>query len=231
MTYVTLTIFFPSIVTDVIIKMGELIKLFDKRTRELVLSAEAIESSAKLKSISAKHLGITAQSLGFISALLPHLRAALLAQLPPNLHMQLAELDRVSLSLIDHHGLIVDKLVEIAAYAVESSAAGLKKVDWDRFQGHCEYFVEIYRNISALHRVLLETLPAEQLQDIFSRIFSSLCRRLPSHFDDIMPLTQTGKQRILDEVTHLISELYRLKLVETASIGNLEEVFRKKYGM
>ena len=229
MTYVTLTIFFPSIVTDVIIKMGELIKLFDKRTRELVLSAEAIESSAKLKSISAKHLAITAQSLGFLSALLPHFRAALLAQLPPNLQMQLAELDRVSLSLIDHHGLIVDKLVEIAAYAVESSASGLKKVDWDRFQGQCEYFVEIYRNISALHRVLLETLPTEQLQDIFSRIFASLCRRLPSHFEDIMPLTQTGKQRILDEVTHLISELYRLKQVETSSIGNLEDTFRKKY--
>ena len=229
MTYVTLTIFFPSIVTDVIIKMGELIKLFDKRTRELVLSAEAIESSAKLKSISAKHLAITAQSLGFLSALLPHFRAALLAQLPPNLQMQLAELDRVSLSLIDHHGLIVDKLVEIAAYAVESSASGLKKVDWDRFQGQCEYFVEIYRNISALHRVLLETLPGEQLQDIFSRIFASLSRRLPSHFEDIMPLTQTGKQRILDEVTHLISELYRLKQVETSGIGNLEEIFRKKY--
>jgi vacuolar protein sorting-associated protein 54 len=211
--YLNIAVSFPTIGTEVITKTAEILRLFDKRTRELVLAAEAIESAARLKSISAKHLAITSQSLGLVLALLPHFRAALLAQLPPSHHMQLTELDRVVNLLIEHHGLIVDKLVEIAAYAVDSSSNGLRKVDWDIFQGQCDYFVEVTRNVSALHRVLQEILPSEQIQDIFSRIFASLCRKMPAHFEDIMPDTHTGKQRILDEVTHLVSSLIRLKQV------------------
>ena len=52
-----------------------------------------------------------------------------------------------------------------------------------------------------VHKVLAEVLPPELLQDIFSRIFNSLARRLPAHFEEIMPGTETGKQRILDEIS------------------------------
>ncbi len=225
--YLDIAMSFSSLTTDVITKTADLLKFFDKRTKDLVLCAEAIESAAKLKSISAKHLAITAQSISFLLALLPHLRAALLAQLPSNQHMQLVELDRVSQSFIEHHGLIVDKLVEIAAYAVDGSSLGLRKIDWDRYTG-CDYFVEVLKNISALHRVLQESLPVEQIQDIFSRIFAAISRKIPQHFDEILPTTKAGKQRILDEISHLVGELSRLK-GESAALNTLEESFRKKY--
>ena len=249
--YLEISFSFAPVTTDVIMKSVELLKLFDTRTKQLVLGAQAIQSAARLKSISAKHLAVTAQSINMLAALLPHVRAALLAQLPPKHHIQLTELDRVSHTLIDHHGQIVAKFVSIVGDFVDHSASRLRLVDWDTFaqtptqpqsvsgsqgQGQsqattCDYFEEIQRNINALHRVLIETLPPEQIQDVFSRIFALLNRRIPSHFEEVMPATQTGRQRILDEVTHLVGAFSRLKLIDAMSATSpLEENFRRRYG-
>lgn len=230
LNYLDVAFNFQPVTADAIGKIVELLRLFDGRTKQLVLGAQAIQSSARLKSISAKHLAITGQSIGLVVALLPHIRAALLAQIPPKHHILLTEMDRISNELIEHHGLIVSKFVSIVGDFVDASSIKLKQIDWDRFQGQCEYFEEVQRNIIALHRVLLTILPPEQIMDVFSRIFALLCRKIPSHFDEVMPNTQTGKQRILDEVTHLITSFSRLKQIDCTQLTNsLEESFRKKY--
>lgn len=230
LTYLDISLSFQLIASELISKIIELIRLFDHRTRQLVLGAQAIQSAARLKSISARHLGITAQSIGFLTALLPHIRTALLAQLSIKHHLMLTEFDRISHELLDHHSAIVSKFVSIVSDSLDSSSLKLRSVDWDRFQGQCEYFDEVLRNVTALHRVLVQLLPSEQLQDIFSRIFLLLNRKIPSHFEDIMPSTQTGKQRILDDVTHLVTTFSRLKQIDCKEITNiLEENFRKRY--
>ena len=241
LNYLNISVSFAPVTTDVIGKTVELLKLFDHRTKQLVLGAQAIQSAARLKSISAKHLAVTAQSIGLLLALLPHIRAALLAQLPPKHHMQLLELDRVSHTLIDHHGRIVAKFVGIVGDFIDQSASRLRTVDWDSYKQNpqnpspsCEYFEEIQRNVTALHRVLLETLPPEQVQDVFSRIFALLNRRIPMHFEDTMPSTMAGKQRILDEVAHLVIAFSRLKQIDQVALtatATLEEAFRRRYGV
>lgn len=241
LNYLNISVSFAPVTTDVIGKTVELLKLFDHRTKQLVLGAQAIQSAARLKSISAKHLAVTAQSIGLLLALLPHIRAAILAQLPPKHHMQLLELDRVSHTLIDHHGRIVAKFVGIVGDFVDQSAIRLRTVDWDSYrQGpqasspSCEYFEEIQRTVTALHRVLLETLPPEQVQDVFSRIFALLNRRIPMHFEETMPSTAAGKQRILDEVAHLVIAFSRLKQIDQVALlatATLEESFRRRYGV
>lgn len=231
MVYLDVAVSFPNITTEIISKIVELVRLFDSRSRQLVLGAQAIQSAARLKSISAKHLSITAQSVGLVSALLPHIRAALLSQLPPKHQLLLTEFDRVSHELIDHHGQIVAKFVSIVGDSVEASSGRLRSIDWDRFQGQCEYFDEVQKNVAALHRVLSSILPPEQVQDVFSRIFSLLSRKIPSHFEEIMPSTQTGRQRILDEISHLVTSFSQLRQVDSKVANNtLEEAFRKRYG-
>lgn len=231
LTYLEVAFNFSPVTADVINKCVELLRLFNSRTRQLVLGAQAIQSAARLKSISAKHLAITGQSLGLLSALLPHIRAALLAQIPPKHQLLLTELDRVSHDLIDHHGQIVAKFVAIVGDFVDASATRLRGVDWDHFQGlQCEYFEEVQRNVLALHRVLQAVLPPAQIQDVFSRIFALLNRKIPAHFEEIMPSTQTGRQRILDEVTHLVTAFSRIKQVDASALtDSLEETFRKRY--
>ena len=216
-------------------KIVELLKLFDTRSRLLVLGAGAIQSAARLKSISAKHLAYTAQSLGFLRALIPHIRAALLAVLPPSQHILLSELERVAGDLIDHHSSIVAKLVTIAGDSIDASVTKLRSVDWERFQLPCEYFEDVARNISALHRVLYDCIPAELLQDIFSRIFALISRKLPTHFTDechIDPTNPTSRQRIVEAVVLLTTALGRLKGLDPgANLVNLEATFRKKYSV
>ena len=229
MIFLDITVNFSPVTTDIISKTVEILRLFDSRTKQLVLGAQAIQSSARLKSIAAKHLCVTAQSLGLLLAILPHIRAALLAQLAPKHHMLLTELDRVQHSIIDHQSQILSKFVSIVSDFVDASAMKLKSVDWDRFQGQCEYFDDVQRNITALHRVLQSVLPTEQVQDVFSRIFLLLNRKVVQHFEDIMPSTQTGRQRILDEVVHLVNSCSVLKQVD-ASVITLEDTFRIKFG-
>ena len=111
--YLDLALNFPEVTTEIIGKVVELLRLFDSKTKQLVLGAQAVKSAARLKNISAKHLAITSQSVGLLLALLPHIRTALLVQLPPKQHMLLTELDRVSHGLIDHHNQLLAKLVSI----------------------------------------------------------------------------------------------------------------------
>jgi vacuolar protein sorting-associated protein 54 len=231
LTYLEVAFNFSPVTADVINKIVELLRLFNSRTRQLVLGAQAIQSAARLKSISAKHLAVTGQSLGLINTLLPHIRAALLAQIPPKHQLLLTELDRVSHDLIDHHGQIVAKLVTIVGDFVDASATRLRAVDWDHFQGlQCEYFEEVQRNVLALHRVLQAVLPPAQIQDVFSRIFALLNRKIPAHFDEIMPSTPTGRQRILDEITHLVTAFSRIKQIDASALTDtLEDTFRKRY--
>lgn len=229
LVYLEIAASLPSITTDAITKTGELLALFNTRVRQLILGAQAIQTAARLKSISAKCLCLTAQSLSFIVAIFPHIRAALLAQLPPKHHILLAGLDRTSASLLEHHGSVLAKFVDIVGDLVEASANKLPSTDWDA--GNKEvvpYFDEIIKNLSALHRVLESNLPAEQVQDVFSRIFAALQRKMLSHFENVRPNSKAGKQRIVDEVSHLVVSLSRLKKVDTSNLG-VEQAFQSKY--
>jgi vacuolar protein sorting-associated protein 54 len=230
LAYLHIAIHFAPVTGDILSKTVEIIKFFDTRTKQLVLGAQAIQSTARLKSIAAKHLCIAAQCISFLLALLPHLRAALLAQLPPKHHVALASLDESYHSLADHHSKILAKFVSIVSDFVDKSAERLPSVDWDRFNGKSEYFEEVNRNVTALHRVLVAHLPAEHMQDVFNRIFAQLNRKMLVHFDEISPSTQTGRQRITDEVSHLVIELSKLKNINPSSIV-IEESFRKRYSL
>eukprot|EP00605_Chrysophyceae_sp_TOSAG23-4_P002849 GSChrysophyteH1.ASY1.ANO1.3138.1 assembled CDS len=232
MSYLEITMGFPSITGEVITSTKEIIQFFNKQTLTLVLGSGAQKSQAQLRSISAKHLTVTAQSLGLILAMLPHIRAAFLTQLPPNRSMQLTELDRLTQELLDHHSQILTKFVIILGDAIDMSSAKLSGVNWDTASGRTEYFEDVSKNITALHRVLLldAMLPLEQVQDVFSRIFALLLRKLPTHFEDVMPHTKTGKQRILDEATHITATFSLLKNIEcSGEMKQIEELFQRKY--
>lgn len=228
LTYLEIAILFPPITREVISKTVDICALFDTRSRQLVLGAQAIQSAARLQSIAAKHLAIMAQCLSFFRAIFPHLRVALLAQLPVEQHSSMVEIDRVSQSMTDHHSKVLSKFVSIVGDFVDSSAIKLRQVDWDRFSGNCEYFEEVSKNVTAMHRVLQSYLPPDQMKDVFTRIFILLNTKIPSHFDEILPSTQTGKQRIVDEIGHLCSNLARLKFTDSSTL-TIEDTFRRKF--
>jgi vacuolar protein sorting-associated protein 54 len=229
LTYLEIAILFPPMTKEVMSKTVDICALFDTRSRQLVLGAQAIQSAARLQSIAAKHLAIMAQCLSFFRAVFPHLRVALLAQLPGEQHSSsMIEIDRVSHNMTEHHSKVLSKFVSIVGDFVDSSAVKLRQIDWDRFSGNCDYFEEVSRNVTAMHRVLQSYLPPDQMKDVFTRIFILLNSKIPSHFDETLPSTQTGRQRIVDEISHLASNLSRLKFTDSSSL-TIEETFRKKF--
>ena len=86
---------FQTLATNVVGKVAELLRLFNTRSTHLVLGAGSIHSAARLKSINAKHLAIVTQCIALVLAILPHIRAALMAQLPAKQHALLYDLDKI----------------------------------------------------------------------------------------------------------------------------------------
>lgn len=234
-SYLDIAVTFSSVTGEIINMIKDLIQLFNKSARMLVLGSGAQKSLAQLRSISAKHLTATAQSLAVLLAVLPHVRAALLSQLPPNRNVHLLELDRVSQDIVEHHGDILSKFVTIVSDSMDSALPRLRTLDWDNETvDKCEYFELLAKNIEALHRVLItdSMLPLEQAQDIFSRVFASLQRKLPKHFETIQPSTRAGRQRILDEVGHLGNALALLRQLDsTALVRSLESQFNERFAI
>lgn len=233
-SYLDIAVSFSSVTGEIINMIKDLIQLFNKSAKMLVLGSGAQKSLAQLRSISAKHLTATAQSLAVLLAVLPHVRAALLSQLPPNRNVLLLELDRVSQDIVEHHGEILSKFVAIVSDSMDSALPRLRNLDWDNETvDKCEYFELLAKNIEALHRVLITDtmLPLEQAQDIFSRVFALLQRKLPKHFETIKPSTRAGRQRILDEVGHLGNALALLRQLDSSSlVRSLESNFTERYG-
>merc|ERR1711976_280884 len=102
-----------------------------------------------------------------------------------------------------------------------------KDTDWDNLgEKTCPFFEDLTKGLSSMHKVLYTHLPASQLEDVYSRIFSLLSQRLEEYFADVEPATMIGKQRIVDDITHLVTTLSLLRGVNPDNLTAIEEHFQ-----
>lgn len=227
---------FQTLATNVVGKVAELFRFFNTRSTQLVLGAGAIHSAARLKSINAKHLSIVTQCIALALAVLPHIRAALMAQLPAKQHALLSDLDKIKLDYSDHSEKILAKLVSIIGGIVEHSlAAKIPQTNFDNLAGTASSSVEndileptpfidsVLTNTKKMHQVLNVMLPPDLLRDVFSQIFAYLDQKVPSLYKNFaavridpnapnktrfsMPTTEYGKRRMVSEVDHMTKTL------------------------
>lgn len=238
MTNLSCAAYFQSLAPNATTKVVELMRLFNSRTTSLVLGAGAIHSAARLKSINAKHLSYVTQCLGMITALLPHIRAALMAQLPAKQHTLLADLDTIKKEYLDHNEKVLNKFVSIIGGIVEHGLAPrITGTDFDARSKDkpidnpdniecCVFLDGISSSTRKLHQVLSSLLPPDHLQDVFSRIFAYLDQKIPALFITAsttspgkesngspafqFPLSDGGKHRLLLEVASLTKSLNAL---------------------
>jgi len=223
--------FFPTLASNVIKHISDLFKLFNTLSTDLVLEAGAIKAAAKLKNISAKHLGYLSQSLGLIRAVIPHVRAALAACLPPKQQeLQLVEIDKAAQDFREHDEKILAKFVSIMEGMLEETSSSLEKFNWDAMNSDpCEFLLSVAKHTASMHKILQPLLHPSQLQDVFSRICEVFNRRLPEYFINIRPTSQAGKQRIIDEVSHIEISLRKLAGINSENL-TLVKTFKDKYG-
>lgn len=253
MTYLSAAANFQqSLATNAVTKVVELMRLFNSRTTNLVLGAGAIHSAARLKSINAKHLSYVTQCLGMTMALLPHVRAALMAQLPPKQHTLLTDLDNIKNEFKDHNEKVLNKFVSIIGGIVEHGLAPrIASIDFDERAKNqtaqespenvqCFVFLDgISSSTRKLHHVLNALLPPDHLQDVFSRIFAHLDQQIPALFIAAastaafsFPSTDAGKYRLLSEVAHttkILNELAGVLPWDFTAINVLERKMDYKF--
>jgi len=198
-----------------------------------VLGAGAIHSAARLKSINAKHLAIVTQCIALMLAILPHIRAALMAQLPAKQHALLTDLDKIKADYSEHSEKVLNKLVSIIGGIVEHSLAPkISQTSFDERATNtptpedpdaalecCAFLDSVLTNTTKMHQVLKVMLPDELLRDVFSRIFAYLDHKIPSLYkvaatsdekNFTMPATENGKIRMIKEVQYMAGALNRL---------------------
>eukprot|EP00980_Cylindrotheca_fusiformis_P001466 scaffold345_cov134-Cylindrotheca_fusiformis.AAC.77 len=235
MTNMSAAASFQSPASIAVAKVTELLRLFNARTTHLVLGAGAIQSAARLKSINAKHLSMVTQCLGMILALLPHIRFALMAQLPPKQHTLLSSLDRIKKDYVDHNEKVLNKFVTIIGGIVEHGLAPrIATIDFDARARDlksddsklacCVFLEGISTNTRKMHQVLNALLPPDHLQDVFSRIFAFVDQKVPTLFIEAasgskkqngkpsfrLPSTDEGKLRMILEVEYTTEKLNSL---------------------
>lgn len=206
---------FGSLSSSVVGKVAELLRLFNSRSTHLVLGTGAMQSSAKLKSINAKHLSLVTQCLGLIIAVLPHIRASLMTQLPPKQHTLLNCFDQIRRDFAEHNEKVLNQLVNIIGVIVEEKLLPkLSGTDFDSngAQHPCVFLDGIATNTKKMHQVLRTALSPDHLRDVFSRIFMHLDTKLPEFLtvaaqrEDIhfsLPQTDSGKHTLLREIDSL----------------------------
>ncbi|KAM3577725.1 hypothetical protein VYU27_000269 [Nannochloropsis oceanica] len=230
--YLNVAANFPTLAMDVMQRVVDLLRLFNARTAQLVLGAGAIQATARLRSITAKHLALAAQCLGLVIVLIPHVRAALGAHLQAKQRAFLLELDRLRQEYAEHQGRILGKFVGIIGELVAQSAAntGLRETDWDAMgSAACRFVEEVIKGVSTMHKVLVGFLPAGHVQDVFGRVFDLLGLRLKDYLEEARPMTNAGRQRLVDEVSHLVTSLSMLRGVNAEVLTQLEMTIKEKY--
>jgi vacuolar protein sorting-associated protein 54 len=251
MTNLSAAAHFRSLAANAVGKIAELLRVFNTRATQLVLGAGAINSAARLKSINAKHLSLVTQCLGMMLALLPHIRAALMAQLPPKQHTLLTDIDKIKKDYVDHNENVLNKFVTIIGGIVEHGLAPriantnfdarARDLPFDTLENlSCCVFLEgVSSNTRKMHQVLNALLPPDHLQDVFSRIFAYVDQKLPalliaatnptsngpSSFK--FPETVEGKRRFLLEVECMTQNLNRMNGVHPWDFTAIQVLERK----
>jgi vacuolar protein sorting-associated protein 54 len=171
-------------------------------------------------------------------ALLPHIRAALMAQLPAKQHTLLSEIDKIKKEYQDHNEKVINKFVSIIGGIVEHGLAPrIANTDFAKRENEkpiddpdsvpcCVFLEGISNSTKKLHQVLIALLPPDHLQDVFSRIFAYLDEKIPALFIAAtstsnhqqngstsfqFPSTDDGKRRFLLEVRHTTKSLNSLE--------------------
>ena len=197
-----------------LLRIVELLRLFNTRTQQLVLGADARRRlNNPLKSITAKHLALCSQCLSLVIAELPHIRAAIANHLQQKQHALLLELDKMTSEYQEHNEKILSKFIGILDELTQGTCGALEDVNFDTVQPASK-LRELAKGTTTLHTVLHKVLPPEQMHEVFARIFDLFCRRLPQYFTTVSPSTPQGCQRVRDDITHFVAQLKKIDSIQ-----------------
>nr|KYP37688.1 Vacuolar protein sorting-associated protein 54 [Cajanus cajan] len=210
--YIDMNNLVPTLSSEVVHRVVEILKFFNTRTCQLVLGAGAMQVSG-LKSITSKHLALASQVISFVHAIIPDIRQILFLKVPETRKiLLLSEIDRVAQDYKVHRDEIHSKLVQIMRERLLVHLRGLPQIveSWNRPEDAdpqpSQFARSLTKEVGYLQRVLSRTLNEEDVQAIFGQvvvIFHSQISEAFSRFDISTPPAKNRCQSkaVLDQET------------------------------
>ncbi len=194
----------PEVAPEVITATVDLLRKYNVKSSHAVLGAGAIHS-AGLKRITAKHLALSAQTLGALLALLPSIRASMVMRIPASQHVLLTEFTCVTSDFMQHEQRILSKLVTIVKDLLIKCCTDMKSVPWadpnEDVILPTTPMKELIKGITMLHGIVAPLLPPDQLQDVVTQTVIMVAAQLPLQYTNL--LTYLSDQA-LQSTTHSI---------------------------
>ncbi|MEQ2306716.1 Vacuolar protein sorting-associated protein 54 [Ameca splendens] len=158
----------PSITTDMLTRLSDLLKHFNSRSCQLVLGAGALQVVG-LKTITTKNLALASRCLQLVVYYIPIIRAHFETKLQPKQFNVLRHFDHITKDYNDHITEISAKLVAIMDSLFEKF---LSKYEVKApMPSAC--FRNICKQMAKMHEAIFDLLPEEQTQMLFLRINAS----------------------------------------------------------
>lgn len=213
-------------------RMVELLKFYNSKTFYLIASAGATQF--RLKTITSKHLGLSAQGITFILEELPYIEMRLSSRVKDYSTLIGPELESAKSDLDVHLHEVYNKVTRIITDRVSKKCElAVKDARWEMMispnQMDKEYYInQIAADVSSMSSILSTVLNNTQMQIVFSQIFGSIQDSLLRLYRQINIDSYTPAQRVKNDTQQLIMIL-REKLVSCIQEFNedLEEKLQK----
>eukprot|EP00249_Psilotum_nudum_P023375 c28850_g1_i1 orf=396-3701(+) len=239
--YMDISTALPTLASEVVHRIAEILKLFNSRTCQLVLGAGAMQVSG-LKSITAKHLALASQCISFFYALIPDMRRILSIHIPDvRKSLLLTEIDRVTQDYKIHKDEIHSKLVQIMKERLMAHLRTLpqlvelwnKSDDQDMQPSH--FARALTKEVGVLHRVLSPLLLDADIRYIFTLVVGLFHSQLADSFSKLEVNTPAAKHRLYGDIQHILActrglPSDALNSDGTQKPGELDVFLQQRYG-
>ncbi|XP_043911488.1 vacuolar protein sorting-associated protein 54 [Protopterus annectens] len=214
----------PSITTDMLTRLSDLLKYFNSKSCQLVLGAGALQVVG-LKTITTKNLALASRCLQLIVHYIPILRAHFESRLQPKQYSMLRHFDHITKDYNDHIAEISAKLVAIMD--------GLFDKVLSKYEVKAPVPSTCFRNcckqMAKMHDAIYDLLPEEQTQMLFLRINASFKLHLKKQLARLNVVNDGGPQYglVSSDVAFYIGNTQGLKGLETLDL-NMAEIWEQK---
>lgn len=239
--YIDINDSLPTLSSEVVHRVVEILKFFNTRTCQLVLGAGAMQVSG-LKSITSKHLALASQVISFVYAIIPDIRQILFLRVPDNRKPLLqSEIDRVAQDYKIHRDEIHTKLVQIMRERLLVHLRGLPQIveSWNKPDDGdtqpSQFAKSLTKEVGYLQRVLSRMLHEADVQAIFRQVVIIFHTQISDAFSRLDISTPQAKTRLHRDILHILGCIRSLP-TDIASKdgvtnwGHLDELLAQRFG-
>ncbi|KAM3865158.1 vacuolar protein sorting-associated protein 54 [Diretmus argenteus] len=214
----------PSIATDMLTRLADLLKHFNSRSCQLVLGAGALQVVG-LKTITTKNLALASRCLQLVVFYIPIIRSHFETKLQPKQYSVLRHFDHITKDYNDHIAEISAKLVAIMDSLFEKV---LSKYEVKApMPSAC--FRNVCKQTTKMHEAIYELLPEEQTQMLFLRINGGFKMHLKRQLARLGVVNDGGPQHglVVVDVAFYTENVQALKNLERLDL-NMVEIWEQK---